>query len=154
MEFALPRPAGALALIGTVSRDAWRGLTRPSAPAALAASGHALLTLLDDASRVADTLAEDVSAADENQTRANAASICRWELGRLKDRVQQMTVQAADRRHQAEVVRHLTEGMQAAQILSSGYRFHSLDWICRGGNALDDEFEALAKLRIKLVALS
>lgn len=153
MEFVLPRPAGALALISTVSRDAWRGLRRPTAPAALAAGRHALLTVLDDVADVAHQLGDQVDASGESQARANAAAICRWELGRLRERVQQIPAPAPDRGYQMQVVRHLNDGMTAAQILSTGYRFHSLDRICRGGRALDDQFEALARLRIKLGAL-
>ena len=154
MEFALPRPAGALALIGSVSRDAWRGLWHPSTPSALAASRHALLTVLADVIEVADQLADQVSVSNDSQPRANAASICRWELARLKARVLQIPAQGTDTAHQASVVRHLDEGMTAAQILSTGYRFHSLDRICRGGRSLDDQFEALARLRIKLGVLN
>lgn len=154
MEFVLPRPAGALALIGSVSRDAWRGLWRPATTSGLAASRHALLTVLEDVTEVADQLADQVSASDDNQPKANAASICRWELGRLKERVLQIPANGADTAQQTAVVHHLDEGMIAAQILSTGYRFHSLDRICRGGRTLDDQFEALARLRIKLGALS
>jgi hypothetical protein len=154
MEFALPRPAGALALIGSVSRDAWRGMRHSSTTGAVAASRHALLTVLEDVEEVADQLADQVSVSDDSQPRANAASICRWELARLRERVSQIPAQGVDGPQLSAVVRHLNEGMTAAQILSTGYRFHSLDRICRGGRMLDDQFEALARLRIKLGALS
>jgi hypothetical protein len=154
MEFALPRPAGALALIGAVSRDAWRGWRQAQAPAALAASRHALISVLDEVAETAEQLADQVAEANESQLRANAASICRWELARLKERVLEVPAQKGDRPYQNQMARYLDEGMTAAQILSTGYRFHSLDRICRGGRALDDQFEALARLRVKLGALS
>src|SRR5687768_5115694 len=103
MEFALPRPAGALALIGSVSRDAWRGMRHTSTAGALAASRHALLTVLEDVGEVADQLADQVAVSDESQPRANAASICRWQLARLKERVGQIPSQGLDGSHLSTV---------------------------------------------------
>ena len=152
MEFAMLRPAGALQLLGAVSRDVWHGLRPGTAPATMAISRHALVTLLDEVSAVAGHLAEQVADSADGQPRANAASICRWELGRVRAKVGAIPTDSTDRRHQSMILKRLDDAATAAQILSAGYRFHSLDRICSGGHSLDDQFEALARLRVKLVA--
>lgn len=152
MEFVLPRPAGVLLRLGAVSRDALRSLTASADPIVATGSREALLLLLDEAAIVADDLARQVAASDESQPLANAASICRWELGRLRARGEAIKLVAEGRAERASILRHLDEAMKAAQILSTGYRFHSLDRICHGGQSLDDHFDALARLRIKLAA--
>lgn len=152
MEFALPRPSGALQLLSAVSREAWHGLRAPATPSAIAASRHGLLSVLDDVAEVAERLADSIATSGSGQPGANAASVCRWELGRLRDRAKRVDVAGKDRSHRAAIVRHLDEGITAAQILSAGFRFHSLDRICRGGADLDDRLAELARLRVKLVA--
>lgn len=152
MEFVLPRPSGALHLLGAVSREALRGLRARRTPFALVSSRYALVSVLEEIAVVAEQLAENVATSGSGQTGANAASVCRWQLGRIRERAQTMETDGADRTHQAAILRRLDQGVTAAQILSAGYRFHSLDRVCRGGTALDDQFEALARLRIKLVA--
>ncbi|MSQ24067.1 MAG: hypothetical protein EXR58_05895 [Chloroflexi bacterium] len=152
MEFAMPRPSGALHLLGAVSRDAWRGLRRTARPSALVASRYALVKCLDDLSTVADRFTEDVTQSEDGQPRANAASVCRWQLARLRTQLEEIEPDVLDRKNKAVMLRHLKEAMSSAQILSAGYRFHSLDRICQGGQSLDDHFEALAKLRVKLIA--
>jgi hypothetical protein len=116
-------------------------------------SRQALVFVLDEVATIGEELAQQVAASDDSQPLANAASICRWQLGRLRARAEAIAAAGGDRNHRASIIRHLTEGMKAAQVLSAGYRFHSLDRICRGGQALDDHLEALARLRIKLAAL-
>ena len=106
-----------------------------------------LLPSLDAAAEVAARFAERVSVSEDSQPRANAASICRWELLVLRDRV--LGQDLGPRRHliQMEIARHLEAAAAAARTLSNGYRFHSLDHVCDGGQALDDHLAALANLR-------
>ena len=152
MEFVMPRPSGALQLLGAVSRDVWRGLRPSTAPAVLAVSRHLLVSLLDEVSIVSARFAEQLVVSADGQPRANAASVCRWELGRLRATLEATSLDVSDRRHQLAILKRLDDAVTAAQILSAGYRFHSLDRICRGGHSLDDHFEALARLRVKLMA--
>lgn len=110
-----------------------------------------VIPFLEDVEVVAGELAERVAASTDQQELANAAGICRWELLRLGERVRDVTY-SRPKGHWATLMRHLTGGAAAAQILSSGYRFHSIDRICRGGEELEQHLEPLARLRIKLTA--
>src|SRR5207249_2925932 len=111
-----------------------------------------LIDGLDAAAGIAERLRDKIATSGEQQVQANAAAICRWQLLTLRDRVLELDHIAAEKRAHAKIPHHLSDAAYAAQTLSGGYRCRHLDRICRGGQTLDDQFEALARLRVKLAA--
>jgi len=111
-----------------------------------------LIACLETASDVGRRFAEHVAASSDHQPQANAASICRWEMMQLRERVAELEVPRPHQTLHSEVVRRLEEAAAAARLLSSGHRFHNLDRICDGGQALDDHIAALSDLKDKLAS--
>jgi hypothetical protein len=133
------------------SVDALRSLWRRDETREPAATAVELLPGIEGAAEVGRRFAARIHGIEDSQPLANAASICRWELLVLRERVLELSAGPKLRGLQTEIVRHLDEAAAAARILSSGYRFHSLDRICAGGQALDDHLEALEHLRPRLL---
>lgn len=98
--------------------------------------------------RLMDTLRDSV----ENEPLANAASICRWELLVLRERIAELGGAGAPRPAQAETIRAVDGAAAAAHVLGNGYRFHNLDRICQGGEALAAHLHALEQTRARLAA--
>lgn len=128
-------------------RSLWR---RESSSEVLAMSAEVLFTGLDDAAEAGERLRDKVNAGTDGEPLANAASICRWELLILRERLLEWEFTPALRSVRSQVVRELDGAAAAARTLSSGYRFHNLNRICDGGQALDEHLEALARLRARL----
>ncbi len=97
-------------------------------------------------------LMESLRQSVENETLANAASICRWELLVLRERILEVAGPSALRALQAEAVRHVDGAAAAAHMLGNGYRFHNLDRICQGGEALETHLDGLDRIRTRLDA--
>ena len=105
---------------------------------------------LDTAVSIGGRLTEKIQALAEPQPLANAASVCRWELLVLRQRLLESDVVPRFRGVRSQIARHLEGAAAAARIMSNGYRFHNLHSICDGGQALDGHLEALARLRSRL----
>jgi len=131
------------------SVGALRSFRRHNDTAMAGPSAKEVEPILDAAAAVAASFAQRTGGTEGSQALANAASICRWELLVLRERILQLGVTTQCQALQAEIVRHLEDAAAAARVLSSGYRFHSLDRICEGGQALDDHLEALERLRTR-----
>jgi hypothetical protein len=129
-----------------------RSLWRNETPRASSDTPEELLECLDSAVALRDRLAEKVADSIDREPLANAASICRWEIMLLRDRVAALNLPRAHQAAHTQVLRQLDEAANAARQLSSGYRYTSLDRICDGGQALDDRLEALAQLRERLAS--
>ncbi len=97
-------------------------------------------------------LMESLRQSVENEPLANAASICRWELLVLRERILELTGPGALRALQAEAVRHIDGAAAAAHMLGNGYRFHNLDRICQGGEALETHLDGLDRIRARMDA--
>lgn len=149
---ALHRPVGALQWL-RVGPISWVGVAADGAVARSAARA-ALIDCLDEVAGIAARLGEQVAASQEQQAQANAAAICRWRLLTLRGRLEQLDLGGEEKHVQSKIARQLQDASTSAQTLSGGYRCRNLDRICRGGQALDDRFEALAKLRVTLAATS
>src|SRR4051794_5315807 len=124
-------------------RSLWRRDEHHLAPQA----AQELSTSLDSASETGRRLSDQIEASEDSQTLANAASICRWELLILRERVLESEGSSSLR---TEIIRHLDDAAAAARTLSSGYRYHNLNRICDGGQQLDEHLQALAQLRARL----
>jgi hypothetical protein len=111
-----------------------------------------LIACLETVSDVGRRFAEHVAASSDHQPQANAASICRWEMLQLRERVAELDVPPPHHTVHTEVVRRLDEAAAAARLLSSGHRFHNLERICDGGQALDDHLAALSDLKDRLAS--
>jgi hypothetical protein len=96
--------------------------------------------------RLTDSLRDSV----ENEPLANAASICRWELMVLRERIMEINGPTSLRAAQAESVRYADGAAAAAHMLGNGYRFHNLDRICQGGEALSTQLDGLDRIRARL----
>jgi hypothetical protein len=70
----------------------------------------------------------------------------------LRERVAELEVPPPHDTVHTEVVRRLEEAAAAARLLSSGHRFHNLERICDGGQALDDHLAALSDLKNRLAS--
>jgi hypothetical protein len=128
----------------------WR--RREAADPAEADSERGLVVALDKTAEIADRLTQQLRTTPApSQPVANAASICRWELMVLRERIRMQPINRRMEAIQVKVLRHLDGAGAAAATLSRGYRFHDLDSICRGGEALDEHIDALAKIRGRLV---
>lgn len=132
--------------------DRWRGALgrRESARPDRSDALRDLVSSLETATGVGLRLTEQIQASSEGQPLANAASVCRWELLILRERVLGLDVEPQYRSVRSQVARELDGAATAARVLSAGYRLHSLDRICDGGEALDDRLEALARIRSRL----
>jgi hypothetical protein len=108
------------------------------------------MACLETVSDVGRRFAEHVAASSDHQPQANAASICRWEMMQLRERVAELDVPPPHQTVHSEVVHRLEEAAAAARLLSSGHRFHNLERICDGGQALDDHLAALSHLKERL----
>ena len=111
-----------------------------------------LIACLQTASDVGSRFSEHVAASSDHQPLANAASICRWEILQLRDRVAELDVPPPHQSVHSEVLSRLDEAAIAARLLSNGHRFHNLERICDGGQALDDNLAALTALKERLSA--
>lgn len=129
-------------------RSVWR---RQVVDAASVQAGEELVAKLDAAAHSGARLVEQVQASADSQALANAASICRWELLVLRERVLEMEVPGRYNGARSELAHRLDGAASAARVLSYGYRFHSLDRICNGGQALDEHLSALQRLRARLI---
>jgi hypothetical protein len=141
----------ALERVRGASLGAMRALWRRDGPLVGTETSHDLATSLESASDAGRRLADQIEQLEDNQALANAASICRWELLILRERVLEAEPGMSQRSLRAQVVRHLDGAAAAARTLSSGYRFHNLDRICDGGQALDEHLQALLQIRARLV---
>ncbi|MBM2810209.1 MAG: hypothetical protein HW416_968 [Chloroflexi bacterium] len=108
------------------------------------------LEALEDAANVGRRFTERVEASQDSQPQANAASICRWELLVLRERLLELDVPSSLHGDRDRAARHLDAAANAARALSNGHRLHSLDRICDGGRVLDEQFDAIAQLRGRL----
>jgi hypothetical protein len=151
MAHSLANAPGALERVRGASLGAVRALWRREAPGPATDPSHDLATGLESAAEAGRRLAEQIEQLEENQALANAASICRWELLILRERVLEAEPSMSQRSLRAQVVRHLDGAAAAARTLSSGYRFHNLDRICDGGQALDEHLQSLLQIRARLV---
>lgn len=151
MAHSLVTSPGTLERMRDASIGAVRTLWRREAPISGTDASHDLATSLESAAEAGRRLSEQIELLEENQALANAASICRWELLILRERVLEAEPGMSQRSLRAQVVRHLDEAAGAARTLSSGYRFHNLDRICDGGQALDEHLQSLLQIRARLV---
>ena len=151
MTTSLASSPGTLERWRGASIGAVRALWRREASFTGADTSHDLAASLESAAESGRRLAEQIELLEENQALANAASICRWELLILRERVLEAEPGMSQRSLRAQVVRHLDGAAAAARTLSSGYRFHNLDRICDGGQALDEHLQALLQIRARLV---
>jgi len=131
-------------------RSLWRGggddtADRPEPP-------PELIACLETASEVGSRFSDQIAASSDAQPLANAASICRWEILQLRDRVAELEVPPPHTTVRSEVLARLDEAAAAARLLSNGHRFHNLERICDGGQALDDHLAALTALKDRLTA--
>ncbi len=126
----------------------WRGAS--DAPSDPVETPRDLVACLEKATDVGRRFAEQVAASSDNQPLANAASICRWEILQLRERVADLEIPPPHQNVHSEVVRRLDDAAAAARLLSSGHRFHNLGRICDGGQALDDNLAALSVLKERL----
>ena len=135
----------------------WRGVsfnTQPAQWTTPVTDAHPatdqLIRILDEAAEMGQQVAEEVSATKGAQPTANAASICRWRLLRLRERLEAVDGSPRLKSVREEALRHIDAAATAAQTMSYGYRLHNLDRICDGGQALDDHLGALARIRTRL----
>ena len=117
-------------------------------------SQRALVSAIDQAVEIAERLTQQLRATPApSQPVANAASICRWEIMVLRERVRMQPINPRLETMQAKILRHLDGAGASAATLSRGYRFHDLDSICRGGEGLDDHVDTLGKIRTRLAGV-
>jgi hypothetical protein len=128
-------------------RTIWR---REDSNGDAAMSAEVLLTGLDGVFEASQRLTDKVQAGTDGEPLANAASICRWELLILRERLLECDFTPTLRPIRSQVVRELDGAAAAARTLSSGYRFHNLNRICEGGQALDEHLESLSRIRSRL----
>jgi hypothetical protein len=95
-------------------------------------------------------LLESLRQSVENEPLANAASICRWELLVLRERIRETSVPSSLRSTQVEALRAVDAAAAAAHMLGNGYRFHNLDRICQGGETLETQLGVLDRLHARL----
>ena len=131
-------------------RALWRGGGEDPPPRVEAP--QELIDCLEAASELSSRFSEQVAASSDHQPLANAASICRWEILQLRDRVADLELAPPHHTVRSDIVRRLDEAAAAARLLSNGHRFHNLERICDGGQALDDHLAALSVLKERLVA--
>jgi hypothetical protein len=124
-------------------RSIWRRDERHLGPEAT----QELSASLNSASDTGRKLAAQIESSEDSQSLANAASICRWELLILRERVLEGEGSSSVR---TEIVRHLDGAAAAARTLSSGYRYHNLNRICDGGQLFEEHMEALTHLHARL----
>jgi hypothetical protein len=108
--------------------------------------GDAIGRAIGAGQRLMDALRDSV----ENEPLANAASICRWELMVLRERLSAISGPSTLREVQAESIRDVDGAAAAAHMLGNGYRFHNLDRICQGGESLTIYLDGLERIRAKL----
>lgn len=153
MAGILTRPSSGLGQWRTAPLETFKSVWRRQEGAATEeGTVHELVDKLDAAADMGARLAERMLVPGDNQPIANAASICRWELLTLRERVVALEVHPRLRGTHSQVVRHLDGAAAAARTLSSGYRFHNLERICSGGEALDRHLTALDRLRAGLAS--
>ena len=114
-------------------------------------AGEELVAKLDAAALSGARLVHQVQAPADSQVLANAASIYRWELLMLRERVLELDIPDRYNSARSQLAQRLDEAASAARVLSYGYRFHSLDRICNGSQALDEHLSALQRLRSRLI---
>jgi hypothetical protein len=117
--------------------------------AELAAMGD-MTRAIQHAVAAGQRLLESLRQSVENEPLANAASICRWELLVLRERIRETSVPGTLRSTQAEAIRAVDAAAAAAHMLGNGYRFHNLDRICQGGETLETQLEGLERLHARL----
>jgi hypothetical protein len=105
---------------------------------------------IQDAIAAGQRLLESLRQSVENEPLANAASICRWELLVLRERIRETSVPDSLRSTQVDAIRAVDAAAAAAHMLGNGYRFHNLDRICQGGEALEAQLEALDRVHTRL----
>src|SRR5437868_6930227 len=106
-------------------KTAWRNdpVTERAEPAT-----DQLITILDEAAETGRRVSEEVvNAVAASQPTANAASICRWKLLTLRQRMLDMGGARRFGENGEAALRHIEEAATAAQRLSYGYRLHNLD---------------------------
>ena len=142
----------ALGRLRTLPLDVLRTMKHRELGTGEVAAADQLLMSLDAAAAAGRRLNDFVSLSEDSQPLANAASICRWELLRLRGGILDPELHGRFRSLRAEVIRHLEGAASAAQMMSGGYRFHNLDRICNGGESLDSHLAALDSIRRKLAS--
>jgi len=111
-----------------------------------------LVRILDEAAQMGQLVTDEITNTKGPQPTANAASICRWKLLKLRDEIAGVEGSGRLKSTRDEALKHLEGAASAAQSMSYGYRLHNLDRICDGGEALDDHMSALARLRARLAS--
>lgn len=110
--------------------------------------GPVLARLDDIYARWRDDLALDLP----DQERANAASILRWEVAGLADRLEAAQPPAALTRRHRELQQIAHDTARASQLLSNGHRFNSSRTRCDGQALMLDCQEHFAALSQALAA--
>lgn len=132
------------------------GRTREQGPAAATdaemAAAHELSLAVQSAVGAGQRLLESLRQSVDNEPLANAASICRWELLVLRERVRGASVPPRLKPLQMGAIRDLDAAASAAHMMGNGYRFHNLDRICQGGESLETQLAALDRLKARLDA--
>ena len=127
------------------------GHSEPQSDAEVTAARE-LVSVLGSAIGAGQRLMDSLRDSVENEPLANAASICRWELLVVRERVAEVKGPTSLRPAQAEALRDVDGAAAAAHMLGNGYRFHNLDRICQGGEALAAQLDAMARLRTRIEA--
>jgi hypothetical protein len=77
----------------------------------------------------------------DNEKLANGAAIHRWETARMSRSLKQVFPPAPLAQPHADLIVSLSQASRAAQLLSSGSRFHNASAVCDGQTMLEESRE-------------
>lgn len=96
----------------------------------------------------------DLTLTERDDTRlANTASIYRWELARLGQRVAGLEAPVLVANAQRALLNVLSEASRGCQLLATGHRFHKSETVCDGQTLLVESAEEAERLKKSLNAL-
>jgi len=122
-------------VLGAIGRFFWR---RPPPPAdELEAYAHAVVPALDRAEWLYQYWLEQSSLFSDAEKLGNVAAIHRWEAATMQRSLEDVPVPPALSRAHRGVLDALDLASRAAQLLSSGSRFHNANALCEGQSMLD-----------------
>ena len=112
---------------------------RPPAPsdAELAAYAEVVEPVLERAERLYGQWLEQTALFVDSEKLANAAAIHRWQVATMKQAVEAVTPPPALASAHAALIDALQAASRAAQLLSSGSRFHNAGALCDGHTMLE-----------------
>lgn len=129
--------------------------TPAPSPDVLEAYAHEVIPVLDRAEWLYQYWLEQASLFSDGEKLGNVAAIHRWEAATMERSLERVTPPSALADAHDRVLDALDMASRAAQLLSSGSRFHNANALCEGWSLLDGSRErrlsALRAMRRYLV---